>query len=779
MNTKRLLLNGLLCLVFNSFIQNKSQACGPDDPSYHYFNLFVPEWLFDREYSPVFYTTQDYWHIWASPDYGDENLSDWQQYFKQQVNSDALKRVLAGDYADPYGSMERADVLKNVLFKNSKLPAIQVEAAKKYLALALDIEKLSNPVSDWWYYENPDTLSDADKAQLLDRIARAYDMEKDPFLKDRYAFQLIKSYRYAGQPDRALALFQTHFENNKNKPFIYWWALDHVAGMELDQGEAAEGYYHFLQVFQYSQSRRHSAYYSFDIRNQDTWNAVYRMAASPQEKALMHFLRGSKEKVLGLQDAEQILALLGNHEWLKLLIAREINKLESENLEYFGALPVDELFNNLKSGQPILKNTAHTRYASQLLQFANTMYYNNRKDGFWTAAKTYLEFLNGRMDLAKATIQENSNLSDPYLKITREVRLAIQIVEKEGPFSREEEDAVAREIVEIFEDQEAQFFTDQNNEEFILDLLAYKARQLNDPLMHSFYARDIFWGLKVNPTTSKVDSLLDFVRKETHSDLELLALKHYMENSQDWQDFHKDLPASLNSIEAKLLDMKGRLLMRNPDKLEAALAIFESLPDTFDYAIEMNPFNMSIRDCIHPEDCNRKTNSIYTRNSLVRKLIEMKGLAQQNNSSTDYYLLGNAYYNMTYFGPAWEVANYWRSSAEYSGFYDCEPALQFYEKAIQYATDKEQAAKACFMAAKAEQNLYFVQKASEPDENSWYWNYYSIDGYDWESYVAYQREIEMAGYRKHFARLKREFSTTKYYQKAIQECKYFEYYVSR
>ena len=758
-----------------------TKACGYYDPSYHFFNLFVPEWVLAEEYSPTFFTANpNYNNIWGEQDYSNDNLAEWQAFFKNDVNQEALLRILKGGYSETFGDMSREGLVNIHLFRESKLPAAQVEAAKRYFRLALDIEKLADVQQGWWNYE-PDTLSTEQANALVGRIEQALKQEKFPFLKERYAFQLIKSLRHHNEFAKAVEAYQSYFGKSESKSLIRYWALDHVAGMELKQGKTGEAYHDFLTVFKECRSRRQSAYYSFNITSEADWQATYALCQTPEDKALMHFLRGSKNQTLGLTDMEQLFGLLGNHEWLKTLMAREINKLESANLEYYVDQPIEQLFKNLSANGTLLHNQEQADYAGRLLRFTNTLYYNYREDPFWTTAKAYLEFLNGQFDTAQLTLHGNDGIKPPFDKVKREIELAILIFKTES-FSPEEQDHIAREIVDIFEDQDAQFFTEQNNEEFILDLLAYRARQRGDQLQASFFARESIWVLKENPAHPSVDALLDFIRQPQHTRLELLALKHYMESNQKWQAFEMNLANELKEFEYQALNIKGALLMRDPAKLEAALAIFESLPGKYDFPIEVNPFNMAITDCINPENCYLKTSTAYTRNSFVRKLIEIRGIAEKTNSSTDYYLLGNAYYNMTYFGPAWNLMNFSRSGSQYAGFYDCAPALAFYQKAIQYAPDRESAARACFMAAKADQNVFFKlmsEKERQPDE--YWWGKYEI--FEWgdskNDYTYFQQDIKNSGHRQYFEKLKQEYRDTKFYQKAIQECKYFEYYASK
>lgn len=753
-------------------------ACGPVDFSYHYFNLFVPEWIFDQAYSPTFYTTEEYHHIWVKPDYANSNLASWKQFLEKEPSDKLLEKILYNRYVPGYSDVSRTTLVKSVLFDGSLLPIRKQEAVRKYLLLSLQLEALANAPADPWSRERQEGLSSADQQTLVEALKDAYQQAQFPYLKNRYAFQLLKAYRYSGQKEKAIALYEAHFAKAKNKDLIRYWAMDHYAGLLLEKGEEADGMYQFLKVFQECPSRRHSAYYSFQIDDQQLWDKTYERCETEEEKALMHFIRGTKQEVLALEDMRAIFGLLGNHQWLKIVTAREINKLESDNFKYYQEQPISQLLNNLKQRGSLLKNNKYDDYAGQLLQFAATAYYNNREDGFWQVAKAYLELMTGKVSTAKVTLQEGGVLEAPYDRIKRELELAILLLETEA-ITAGQQNFIAEEMVAVFGDDKTELYTDRNNQEFILDLLAFKLRKQGQNVLADLLSRRMIHSTRTNPSPEEVDALLALANQPQHTKLELLALKHFVGNDEPWKAFLLNTTAELQQINFQLLDIKGRLLMRDPDQLEEALSLFDSLPGSFDFALRHNPFNGYLVDCIHDEYCQRQTSASYTRNSLVRQLINIREAARNEGSAMDYYLLGNAYYNMTYFGPAYYVMNYFRSGSAYDGFTDCAVALGLYKEAMRYAEDKELAAKACYMAAKAQQNQYFL-RMNEKGSDDWY-GQYTIQqwGDRGNTYERFHNNIKAAGYRAYFDKLERAYGQTRFYQRAVRECKYLEYYVNR
>lgn len=108
---------------------------------------------------------------------------------------------------------------------------------------------------------------------------------------------------------------------------------------------------------------------------------------------------------------------------------------------------------------------------------------------------------------------------------------------------------------------------------------------------------------------------------------------------------------------------------------------------------------MSINDCVY---CVYFIVVFFIWNIFVCKLVEIYQIVQEINSFIDYYLLGNVYYNMIYFGLVYEIMNYYCSGVFYEGFYDCCVVLSFYDKAMKYVQDIESVVQVCFMVVKVQ-----------------------------------------------------------------------------
>jgi hypothetical protein len=211
--------------------------------------------------------------------------------------------------------------------------------------------------------------------------------------------------------------------------------------------------------------------------------------------------------------------------------------------------------------------------------------------------------------------------------------------------------------------------------------------------------------------------------------------------------------------------------MRNPNKLNESIAIFEQLPEKIINASKVykNPFDMSAKNIRFDDKINfeniQEENS-YTKLKLAKQLQLHLERANATNSAIDYYNLGVAYYNISYYSNMWSFLAYYRCTYEPNGFLDNSIALNFLNKALSIGLkNRELEAKAHFMGARCELNL-FTQGYGGIGNNT-------EDGLYFNDFMS---EINQKGYQKNFSALKNSYSNTQFYRDIISECSYFNYY---
>jgi hypothetical protein len=171
---------------------------------------------------------------------------------------------------------------------------------------------------------------------------------------------------------------------------------------------------------------------------------------------------------------------------------------------------------------------------------------------------------------------------------------------------------------------------------------------------------------------------------------------------------------------------------------------------------------------------------LLDRRGLVEKLIELDFQAKANmaDGAVFYYRLGVAYYNMSYFGPAWRATDNFRSGASWNSLKNHpdgqfpmpgtphgnhenisnEVALGYFRQALSLSRDPELSARASFMAAKCQLNAWYISKICN----------YKIGSKNIPNVPA--------DYRTYFEILKKNYSKTQFYARAVSECKWFRAY---
>jgi len=156
------------------------------------------------------------------------------------------------------------------------------------------------------------------------------------------------------------------------------------------------------------------------------------------------------------------------------------------------------------------------------------------------------------------------------------------------------------------------------------------------------------------------------------------------------------------------------------DKLDSAIIAFKQNMNS--ETLLGNPFTIHINDC-HDCDHAAAQKTKYTRLSFTEKMLEMKNKAvsKPSEAAQNYFLIANGFYNMTYFGNARLFYDnpidfryyYYNNSNEGTKENDCSLALKYYLLARDKSTDKEFKAKCTFMAAKCDQNLWYLTRKYE------------------------------------------------------------------
>jgi|GEM_PF-5905791 len=636
------------------------------------------------------------------------------------------------------------DLENNSLVKywKSQKNTLKVKSMMEYLLYAKSCEPLVTGYYDWDDQASKKRLSSTARIRdsLINLGLLRYGTDLPSVIKLRYAYQVIRLNHYGDNFQQTIHLYDSlvpPLEANKESVIAYW-ALGNKAGATLSLGDEAEASYLFSVLFDKCEDRRHTAVMGFRVKNDSVFQLCLKKCRSDHERATLYFLEGLGFRSNALEEMEKLYSLEPSSEQLEVLLVREIVKIE------------DELRPSDWKGD---RNNFHeiNAYALKLHEFITKCVSENkvRTPDAWLIAMGYSNYLAGLVSDARRTYAEiKPKIKDQNLFANLSVLdLAAQVDELQSMTPEVEND--------LFKTIEERHHT------ILLQSFVKKAGELYHKQGNSikeFLCKFNISTVSNKPTLSMLDSLLLIARNPKITNFETFLVSAERNDLNNDYTFHWMRSNPVDYLQ----EIKATVYL-SQHRFKEAIQIYEQLPDEYLEVLRTDPFKIHIRDC---RDCDfsAKPETTYTRLTLAKKLQELEDQTKVNSkqASKYHFLLGNAYYNMTYFGNSTEAIAYERNSDawDYTGgpdtlYVDCSQALEHYKKAMELSNqdgDMEFAAECAFMAAKCEQNEYYTSKPKNP-------------------------KLEDLNYRNYFRVLMKDYSKTQYYVEAQKECEYFRYFV--
>lgn len=612
-------------------------------------------------------------------------------------------------------------------------------------------------------YQNSWKLPDVDREsmQLLinEGLAR-FKQTESHFVKMRYAYQIVRLAHYARQWQQTVDLYNYLMPKvDRKKPsIIFFWTLGHLAGALQKLGKYPEAAYRYALIFRHCPSKRTQAFRSFRIRNDQDWQQTLKLCESDAEKATLYLLRAGSAHSYAVEDMQTIYQLDPANPQLDLLLVGEVQQLEKLFLR---TAVTDRKYGIVRAGirrenaaQHLLKLQTFVRQALHDKQIANP--------DLWFCLSGYLELLAGDRYAAGKSFDRAQNRLDSgkaydgYLLRQLETWRTLLEVLRFDPKDRYADEAAFR--VRSYDT----FKANPNFEPFLQDLLSARYAENKRPgkaLLAAYSPA----ALGYNPNLTVLDDLLRAADEEDPVFLEN-ALKI---------DTNPDL------LRGRLLEIKGMYLF-SIGQPEAALATMRNIPQLARPRLtRYSPF----REVLHDKIGRPITDTLLlTRLEILEKIADFdfraKAAAAVNapEAAHFYYLVGLAYYNMSYFGYEWKAMDVYRSGYNWARLaqgpvfplpgspegnrenLDVSIALGYFERALSVSKDPEQAARAAFMAARCQQKQWFATANCPYRPGS---KLIPVLPDDYDTY---------------YALLLRKYSETAFFKQAVKECKWLDAY---
>jgi hypothetical protein len=728
-------------------------ACSDYGFDYEY-SSFSPEAFVSKAYSPFFYTEYisyygDSYENNASR-YNDVIINEWYGYFNDKLDKKSLEYLLITATAEGVDSIRqhvtgKIRVVPDRMpqLKSLKLDRKKVNAFFDYLLLAKAAETFAaTDVTHSW--EPQPQISTP--ATFEEPLLKSFKKAKDPFIKQRLWFQLIRYYYFQERGDstistgasKTLSTFNA-YKNIFPQNMMYHRTLGYVAGWHYKNKNYALSNYLNSLCYNYSWEAKIPAEWSFHPQDEGDWARTLSMAKTTAEKITLWHLLGIHYD--SQRAIKEIVNLDAKSEKLDLLLARLVNTTEYDLGNFYQSVP------DSSAKQKLRENTA--------LVSGIALKNNTAKPYFWNLAAGYLNFMNqdyiaarSFYNLAKQQLPKNDRLILAQYKIL-DWTLYIKELKKIDA------------TVEVDMVEPLNWFANlKENKDTISSLRFYKALDESISNLAELYKKQGEW-VKANAFKSyfdfykdnnKIEQMKILLQKQHKTAFEQAMLRYYPFEVHD-----------LYYHQAQVLTYQ--------DKIGEAIVMMNK-SESKGYIIPANPFNIRINDC-HDCDHNRKQSKNLYAIDVLKAMQNMKlEIKQGKNVFNNAYLLANAFYNITFYGNSrafyqakvmqaegntpFELPDAFRSMLLSGKF-----AEKYYLMAANAANTKEQKARCTFMASKCERNESYNLAYNKPENaKSSYWDV----------------DIEPVFFGKYFSILKAQYQDTKFYEEALKECGYFNRY---
>lgn len=736
-------------------------ACGYFPPDYSYFHFFNPG-ISQSKYLKQG-TSYDYFYngyITPIRHFNSQNSDEWFEFFQKKIQRKDIDSILYSYSTEIIDSLifrlrDSSYPLSNRLAKNAILSFPNNKLSISflfYMGFAKRCEPFVTYSDDYTYNERTHEfmqVSDPrnDTVAIYKLITGGKTLLRnsiDPFISSRYFFQITRLYFHDREYQKCIDYYN-HVPTKNLQTSMKYRMLGYVAGSYFKLKKYGYANFLYSKIFEEYKPMKGVVLSSFKPQEETDWSECLGYAKTKREKITIWVMLGIKEHPF--RAMKEIYRLDPKSDYLELLLTRAVNI--SEDL----FLTVPEYYWNDEDGYHDFKDSAvDTNLVSFIISVAKKG--NTNKPYIWNLAAAYLLSAEKKYDQAKHFYSKAKVLvySNEYL-LTQIHKL--EFVSKISQVSK---------IDKKFEEQ------------ILADILSYKKLRNGDYPDKANYINSegvYFWTLRV--LYEKYINNGDFVKAEClyqknseqfyeNSSLHQQMLQ-FMEK-KDKTKYEKFILSIYPITKTDIYDWDAVQLFY-VGKYKEVISMYEACPGSGDKLLYADPFSIHINDC---HDCDFKDTSQIKISKLtfVKKIISLINSLNKNPKITaeKYFTLANAFYNTTYFGNS--RVFYQTAVKRYDDYIDvnatdtakttipitnCSLAEKYYMLAFDNSTNSEFKAKCLFMAAKCEQNDFYVKRPLD--------------------YVGNFH----AG--KYFHQLEKDFSRTEYYQEIIKECGYFRKYVSK
>lgn len=737
------------------FVFSAALACGPglfeDDAR---FCLFRPSTINYPQLSAMQYS-QKLFHYFNPEDFESENTINckkWQQVTGKTVSYNDIFNLQYHTSPDSFLAAYQAQKWEN--FNGNSF--VKWLAAKKnrrfleYFAIAKAIEKTQTITNEGWgyYFHSVET-------NALDSLKQVcytrYKKKLPAFLRLRYGFQFLKCAYYAVDPNDQPKIDEVFKTLAAGSSITSQWAYIYYALLQQDNLQQA---HYLVKAFDICDAKKYRAFSLLSVATLDTLAST---TGDHYIRVMARAIAAMKNPGRSLQDIQFVFDNDPANKYLPLLITREINKLEdwlySPEVLYFQPFLAENYFTTTVD-DPVRYNFEYDKkyleeFLEQLLRiqrFKSTTFLNIAVAHLYNMSHQHSSARDILFNMEEPVVKEEriSFLLEKLFTIVNskpiqadEVKNEIvALVEKLGklddagkpssPYYSYPEGGISSVLLYLSRKYQALGQT------VIAGLLYEKAGIRTNEYIYPPYGESNFYGF-----------ISYFEKYAGPEDMdELLKLKHKTNKTP----FEQMIIPAIWGQDEIYYDLKGTLHIRRSD-FASAMEAFRKLPDNFwDTAYEFKAYLpltsvSDVEQIISFPIGNQKKYTAASKKQVVADVLQIETLLQQaktNQQKALYTLwLANARFNISYFGKAWMLYAYGKTSSEPSvpgdsyhfayyyinpnntnnteNYYYLKDARRLYEQALQLAKgDNELSARCLLMLSVCDE----YQHAFDPAESN-------------------------------------------------------------
>lgn len=670
-----------------------------------------------------------------------ENVNDWFQYLSQKIDRRHIYHFLYQSAPLPVKyALQQKDFVK--FYASDTLIAYlsrnKCKEALKYLFIAKKNEYRTDVLDDGWnYYPNYDVYGTDSinfhqtNSSIVMEIEQILSKKMQPFFVKRYAFQLLRYYRYNnefGHVDKVFSKYWSQKENN----FLYYEALNYEcdAMRSLQQDEKAN--YYAAILFNEYPNKRLRSYQNFT--RSIPVHYVLNLCLNDKEKGYVYTLYAFKDYYPNIRLIKKALTYNPNSDLIDILISREINKIDHMMMpeDFSSPFYIDSEKDNIFSQTVTDMNDSVTYRYPEKEEFnqtiidllktlisakvGNTTFYKIALAHVYTQQRNHIEAYNILMSI------QHEHLTPKYkaqYALTSYLNFILST-----DIGKSNNRNIALQKLNLIQSYQNQYYNYPFIEQGIRLILQHKLLLQND------YARAYLVGLSLSDQFSDYDILNNYARasdidsiinivKQPLSSFDVYVQALHNQKGIDIKELRK-IQGSLYLREENILKahicfkqtndpyipINFKTLNTNPDG-HPFYPFYYKLPDSSELQyIDTNEFRSLVNRAIQHR-------LLWNNYSITREMLRlMLAIAKkEGNESENYFNLACLHFEITYHGRAYKAIDYldewtmsdmeymeYRTKGRYYdvNYYGCKNAIQFYTKALENCKSKEIAARSLY-----------------------------------------------------------------------------------